>query len=141
MAEIPQGFRRDFAGDSVHALYEPTAATAALPSDGSQELGAAQGITTDVDHGIVTYEPTVERAMTAAKALEGILARYGAAVSATSTQARVTSPAAQFQDAVTRYADAVALATPQLRTPHRRPCLPGHGPHHPEKAAQRGSVH
>ena len=59
--------------------------------------------------------PTVERAMTATEVLEGILARDGAAVSATSTQARATSPAAQLQDAVTRYADAVALATSQMR--------------------------
>ena len=59
--------------------------------------------------------PTVERAMTATEVLEGILARDGAAVSATSTQARAASPAAQLQDAVTRYADAVALATSQLR--------------------------
>ena len=59
--------------------------------------------------------PTVERAMTATEVLEGILARDGAALSATSAQARATSPAAQFQDAVTRYADAVALATSQMR--------------------------
>ncbi len=108
----------------------------------------AQGITTDVVHGIVSGtedrqmlytmltrgrvenhahivltdepthalpSPTVERAMTATEVLEGILARDGAAVSATSTQARATSPAAQLQDAVARYADAVALATSQMR--------------------------
>jgi conjugative relaxase-like TrwC/TraI family protein len=108
----------------------------------------AQGVTTDVVHGIVSGtedrqmlytmltrgrvenhahivletdsshslpSPTVERAMTATEVLEGILARDGAAVSATSTQVRVTSPAAQLQDAVARYADAVALATSQLR--------------------------
>ncbi|WP_263863358.1 AAA family ATPase [Nocardioides donggukensis] len=108
----------------------------------------AQGITTDVVHGIVTGtedrqmlytmltrgrvanhahivltdepthalpSPTVERAMTATEVLEGILARDGAAVSATSTRTRATSPAAQLQDAVARYADAVALATSQLR--------------------------
>ena len=108
----------------------------------------AQGVTTDVVHGIVsgtedrqmlytmltrgrvenhahivlTDEPThalpspaVERAMTATEVLEGILARDGAAVSATSTRTRATSPAAQLQDAVTRFADAVALATSQLR--------------------------
>lgn len=108
----------------------------------------AQGITTDVVHGIVTGaedrqllytmltrgrvenhaqlvlsnepshalpSPTDERAMTATEVLEGILARDGAAVSATSTQARATSPAAQLQDAVARHADAVALATSQFR--------------------------
>ncbi len=108
----------------------------------------AQGITTDVVHGIVggtedrqmlytmltrgrvenhahivlsdepahaLPSPTVERTMTATEVLEGILARDGAAVSATSTRARATSPVAQLQDAVARYADAVALATSQLR--------------------------
>lgn len=108
----------------------------------------AQGITTDVVHGIVSGtedrqmlytmltrgrvenhahivltdepshalpSPTAERAMTATEVLEGVLAHDGAAVSATSTQARATSPAAQLQDAVTRYADAVALATSQMR--------------------------
>lgn len=108
----------------------------------------AQGVTTDVVHGIVSGtedrqmlytmltrgrdenhahivlssepshalpSPTVERAMTATEVLEGILARDGAAVSAASTQARTMSPGAQLQDAVARYADAVALATSQLR--------------------------
>ena len=118
----------------------------------------AQGITTDVVHGIVTGtedrqmlytmltrgrvenhahivltdepthplpSPTVERAMTATEVLEGILARDGAAVSATSTQVRATSPAAQLQDAVARYADAVALATSQMRA---NPDLAAPGP-------------
>lgn len=108
----------------------------------------AQGITTDVVHGIGTGaedrqmlytiltrgrvenhahivltdepthalpSPTDERSMTATEVLERILARDGAAASATSTQARVASPAALLQDAVARYADAVALATTQLR--------------------------
>jgi hypothetical protein len=109
----------------------------------------AQGITTDVVHGIVTGtedrqmlytmltrgrvenhahlvldtnathalpSPALDRALTATEVLEGILARDGAAVSATSTQTRAASPAALLQDAVARYADAVALATSQLRT-------------------------
>jgi hypothetical protein len=108
----------------------------------------AQGITTDVVHGIVTGtedrqmlytmltrgrvenhahivldtdashalpSPALDRALTATEVLEGILARDGAAVSATSTQTRAASPAALLQDAVARYADAVALATSQLR--------------------------
>jgi conjugative relaxase-like TrwC/TraI family protein len=108
----------------------------------------AQGITTDVVHGIVTGtedhqmlytmltrgraenhahivfsdepthalpSPTVERAMTATEVLERILDRDTAAVSATSTQARAASRTVQLQDAVTRYADAVALGTSQLR--------------------------
>lgn len=108
----------------------------------------AQGITTDVVHGIVTGaedrqmlytmltrgrvenhahivldtdashalpSPVLDRALTATEVLEGILARDSAAISATSTQARAASPAALLQDAVARYADAVALATSQLR--------------------------
>ncbi len=107
----------------------------------------AQGITTDVVHGILTGtedrqvlytmltrgrvenhahivldtdashalpSPLGERALTATEVLEGILARDGAAVSATSTQTRAASPTALLQDAVARYADAVALATSQL---------------------------
>ncbi len=47
--------------------------------------------------------------------LEGILARDGAAVSATTTGALAASPEAQLQDATTRYADALALAASRLR--------------------------
>lgn len=108
----------------------------------------AQGITTDVVHGIVTGaedrqmlytmltrgrvenhahialntdtsharpSPALDRALTATEVLEGILARDGAAVSATSTQTRAASPAALLQDAYARYGDAIALATSQLR--------------------------
>ena len=67
---------------------------------------------TDSSHTLPTL--TVERSMTATEVLEGILARDGSAVSATSAQARAASPAAQLQDAIARYADAVALATSQL---------------------------
>ena len=47
------------------------------------------------------------RALTATEVLEAILARDGAAVSATTAQATGASPEAQLHDAVTRYADAV----------------------------------
>jgi conjugative relaxase-like TrwC/TraI family protein len=124
----------------------------------------AQGITTDVVHGIVTGaedrqllytmltrgrienhahlvlgsdethalpSPTDGRALTATEVLEGILARDGAAVSATTIQATASSPEAQLHDAVTRYADAVALAASKLRAdpedcgPGPLPWLPG----------------
>jgi conjugative relaxase-like TrwC/TraI family protein len=130
---------------------------ATLPADYVREhveLGyastvhTAQGITTDVVHGIVTDtedrqmlytmltrgrvenhahlvldtnathalpSPVVDRSLTATEVLEGILARDGAAVSATSTQTRAAAPAALLQDAVAQYADAIALATSQLR--------------------------
>ncbi|WP_051369608.1 MobF family relaxase [Phycicoccus elongatus] len=107
----------------------------------------AQGITTDVLHGIVTgvedrqllYTmltrgrvenhahlvlgreethalpgPADDRALTATEVLEGILARDGAAVSATSTRTAAATPEAQLHDAVTRYGDAVALAASKL---------------------------
>lgn len=69
--------------------------------------------------------------MTATEVLEGILARDGAAASATSTGAAAASPEAQLHDAVTRYADAVALACSKLRAdpqdsgPGPLPWLPG----------------
>ena len=146
---------------------------ATLPADyvaAHVELGyastvhTAQGITTDVVHGVVTGaedrqllytmltrgrvenhahlvlgsdethalpSPTDDRALTATEALEGILARDGAAVSATTAQATGSSPEAQLHDAVTRYADAVALAGSKLRAdledcrPGPLPWLPG----------------
>jgi conjugative relaxase-like TrwC/TraI family protein len=146
---------------------------ATLPADyvaAHVELGyastvhTAQGITTDVVHGIVTgaedrqllytmltrgrvenhahlvlgsdethalSSPTDDRALTATEVLEGILARDGAAVSATTAQATGASPEAQLHDAVTRYADAVTLAASMLRAdpedagPGPLPWLPG----------------
>lgn len=130
----------------------------------SSTVHTAQGITTDVVHGIVTGaedrqllytmltrgrvenhahlvlgfdethalpSPTDDRALTATEVLEGILARDGAAVSATTTQATAASPEAQLHDAVTRYADAVTLAASMLRAdpedtgPGPLPWLPG----------------
>lgn len=80
---------------------------------GRVENHAHIGLTDEPSHALPS--PTAERAMTATEVLEGILAHDGAAVSATSTQARATSPAAQLQDAVARDADEVALATSQMR--------------------------
>lgn len=128
-----------------------------LPADyvaANVELGyastvhTAQGITTDVVHGIVTGtedrqllytmltrgrvenhahlvlgtdethalpSPIDHRVLTVTEVLEGILARDGAAVSATSTRAAAASLEAQLHDAVMRYADAVNLAASKLR--------------------------
>lgn len=144
-----------------------------LPADyvaAHAELGyastvhTAQGITTDVVHGIVTGtedrqllytmltrgrvenhahvvlgtdethalpSPIDDRVLTATEVFEGILARDGAAVSATSTRAAAASPEAQLHDAVMRYADAVTLAASKLRAdpeeaePGPLPWLPG----------------
>jgi conjugative relaxase-like TrwC/TraI family protein len=146
---------------------------ATLPADyvaAHVELGyastvyTAQGITTDVVHGIVTGaedrqllytmlargrvenhahlvlgadethalpSPTDDHALTATDVLEGILARDGAAVSATTAQTTGASPEVQLHDAVTRYADAVTLAASMLRAdpedagPGPLPWLPG----------------
>lgn len=146
---------RSDGGLSVRHLTSRLHAT--LPSDyagAHVELGyastvhTAQGITTDVVHGIVTGtedrqllytmltrgrvenhahlvlgsdethalpSPTEDRALTATEVLEAILARDGAAVSATATRATSAAPESQLHDAVTRYADAVALASSKLR--------------------------
>lgn len=151
---IATDVRADGALSVRHATSQLHATLPAAYVSQHVELGyastvhTAQGVTTDVVHGIVTGtedrqmlytmltrgrvenhahivltdepshllpSPTVERSLTATEVLEGILARDGAAVSATSTQARATSPASQLQDAVTRYADAVAFAPSQMR--------------------------
>ena len=65
------------------------------------------------DHALPS--PVMDRQATATELLEGILARDGAAVSATTTGAVATSPETQLQDAVIRYADALALATTKVR--------------------------
>ena len=83
------------------------------------------------DETHVLPSPTDDRALTATEVLEGILARDGAAVSATTAQATGASPEAQLHDAVTRYADAVTLAASMLRAdpedagPGPLPWLPG----------------
>ncbi|WP_147095093.1 AAA family ATPase, partial [Nocardioides psychrotolerans] len=109
----------------------------------------AQGLTTDVVHGIVTGEesrqtlytmltrgrvenhvhvvladvgedhtlpsPTLDRQATTTELLEGVLARDGSAVSATTTRSAAASLEAQLQEAVTRYADALTLAATRTR--------------------------
>ena len=65
------------------------------------------------DHALPS--PTLDRQATVTELLEGVLARDGAAVSATTTRAVAASPEAQLQDAVTRYADAIALAASKVR--------------------------
>jgi len=132
----------------LHATLPADYVTEHVELGYASTVHTAQGITTDVVHGIVTGtedrqmlytmltrgrvenhahivldteashalpSPVLDRSLTATEVLERILARDGAAVSATSVQARAASPAAQLQDAVARFADAVALATSQLR--------------------------
>ena len=55
--------------------------------------------------------PGITEQLTATGTLERVLARDGAAVSATSTRELAAAPEARLQDAATRYADAVAFAT------------------------------
>jgi len=59
--------------------------------------------------------PTLDRQATATELLEGVLARDGAAVSATTTRGLAASPEAQLRDAVTRYADALTSAATRAR--------------------------
>lgn len=65
------------------------------------------------DHALPS--PTFDRQVTATELLEDILARDGAAVSATTTHTVASNPEAQLHDAVTRYADGLALAATQVR--------------------------
>ncbi len=65
------------------------------------------------DHALPS--PTHDWRATVTELLEGILARDGAEVSATTARAVATSPEAQLQDAVTRYADALTLADSKVR--------------------------
>lgn len=58
--------------------------------------------------------PTPDRASTATELIEGIVARDGAAVSATTTRSVAASPEAQLHEAVDRYADALTLAASKL---------------------------
>ncbi|MDQ6934371.1 MAG: relaxase domain-containing protein [Actinomycetota bacterium] len=64
------------------------------------------------DHALPS--PTIERQATATELLQGVLARDGAATSATTTRTIAMSPEAHLQDAVTRYADAYTLVAAKL---------------------------
>ena len=55
--------------------------------------------------------PGITEQLTVTETLEHVLARDGAAVSATSTREAAATPEARLQDAATRYADALAYAT------------------------------
>lgn len=63
--------------------------------------------------------PEAHEPATATEVLEAILARDGAAVSATTTAREATSAAAQLHDATTRYADAVFAAAEDVLGPAR----------------------
>ncbi|RYB88961.1 DNA primase [Nocardioides glacieisoli] len=58
--------------------------------------------------------PGISEQLTATGAVERVVARDGAAVSATSTRHDSATPEARLHDATTRYADAVALATQRI---------------------------
>ena len=134
---------------ALHATLPAPYAAAHVELGYASTVHTAQGLTTDVVHGIVTGEesrqtmytmltrgrvenhvhvvlaevaqdhalpsPTLDRQATATELLGGILARDGAGVSATTTQAVAGSPEAKLRDAVTRYADALALAASKVR--------------------------
>ena len=63
--------------------------------------------------------PDTREPATATEILEAILARTGAAVSATTTAREATSPAARLHDATTRYADSLVAAAENVLGPDR----------------------
>lgn len=63
--------------------------------------------------------PDTREPATATEILEAILARTGAAVSATTTAREATSPAAQLHEATTKYADALVAAAEDVLGPDR----------------------
>ncbi len=69
--------------------------------------------------------PGITEQLTATGTLERVLARDGAAVSATSTRELAAAPEARLQDAATRYADAVEYATHKLLGHEDGPLVPG----------------
>lgn len=139
---------------SLTVRHRDSGLTTVLPAEyvaAHVELGyastvhTAQGLTTDVMHGVVTGDetrqllytmltrgraenhvhvitddlsddrefelPGITEQLTATQVLERVLARDGAAVSATSTRQQAATPEARLQDAATRYADVLAYAT------------------------------
>jgi hypothetical protein len=58
--------------------------------------------------------PSITEQLTATETLEHVLARDGAAVSATTTRDQAATPETRLHDAATRYADAVAFATQKV---------------------------
>ena len=69
--------------------------------------------------------PGITEQLTATETLERVLARDGAAVSASSTRGLATTPEARLQDAATRYADAVGFATQKRLGNEDGPLTPG----------------
>lgn len=131
--------------------------------DAHVELGyattvhAAQGITADVTHGILTgtedrrllytmltrgrsenhlhliadaagpdaeqFLPGINEQLTAVDVLDRVVARDGAAVSATTENAHATNPVTQLREATSRYADAVSDAAHRLLGPNAEDAL------------------
>jgi len=82
--------------------------------------------------------PGITEQLTATETLERVLARDGAAVSATSTQQEAATPEARLHDAAIRYSDALAVATRAITGDDDPPVEPGPLPWlpgiHPEVA-------
>ncbi|MGH3371770.1 MAG: ATP-dependent DNA helicase, partial [Nocardioidaceae bacterium] len=69
--------------------------------------------------------PGITEQLTATEALERVLARDGAAVSATSTRDLAATPESRLHDAATRYNDALAFATHRVLAGDDEPLAPG----------------
>ncbi len=82
-------------------------------------------ITDDLSNDREFELPGITEQLTATEILERVLARDGAAVSATSTGDLATTPEARLHDASTRYADALEYATHKLLGNEDGPLTPG----------------
>ncbi len=71
-------------------------------------------ITDELSDGREFELPGITEQLTATEALECVLARDGASVSATTTRQQGATPEARLQDAAARYADAVTVATQKV---------------------------
>jgi conjugative relaxase-like TrwC/TraI family protein len=69
--------------------------------------------------------PGITSQLTATETLERVLARDGAAISATSTRELAATPETRLHDAATRYADALAVATQKVLVGDDEPVAPG----------------
>lgn len=82
-------------------------------------------ITDDISDQREFELPGITEQLTATETLERVLARDGAAVSATSTRDLAATPESRLHDAATRYTDAVAFATQKVLAGDDEPVAPG----------------
>lgn len=74
------------------------------------------------------FLPGIDEHLTAVETLDRIIARDGAAVSATTERARAANPATLLREAASRYGDAVTIATRRLLGAEAEDALETAGP-------------